>query len=547
MRRLLAIVLSAVFPLHVFPQRGEPLAERIEVQIINVDVTITGPDGLPAGGLTASDFEILEDGRPQRINGFHAIENSAVRSIDEAAAPARSEQFRRKVVVMIDNTSMNKIERDRAIDELLAFIRNDFREDHEWSISLIGADVRILQGFTNDKNSIESSLIAAKETPTLELQREADRRLLSDPIRARLRDAEFATGYDFGETARFQSRENTLRALKSTGNFASAVIQTTRAYSAAEGKKLLVLLTGGMDLNTTLGAYESKRDRSMMEMRRDLERIFDTVVREVNAANFTMYVLNARGRQQVAPQYDVVNRSLGTGGTARSSAKSEGFAKGSDITNVDGPALSMALGTGGSYFAGNDIGKSLERVDVAASNFYSLAYSPQHAEDNRYHRIEVRVRKPGHRISHRSGYMHLTPEQRFEQELRAPLMFPKQKGSLPVRLELGVPRDVKARPVEIPLRAVTAMKTLTVLPREGRYVGRVHVYTTIFDEEGRNIGFDHHVQNFQFPAADAKRALEGAFRYSTKVNLASGSYTVIVTLRDELTNEIGSAIQNVKI
>ena len=44
-----------------------PLIERIEVNIVNVDVSVTDRAGHPIGGLTRDDFEVYEDGRPQKI------------------------------------------------------------------------------------------------------------------------------------------------------------------------------------------------------------------------------------------------------------------------------------------------------------------------------------------------------------------------------------------------------------------------------------------------------------------------------------------------
>ena len=39
-----------------------PLVEKIEVSVVNVDVTVTDRAGKPVRGLTRDDFEIFEDG-----------------------------------------------------------------------------------------------------------------------------------------------------------------------------------------------------------------------------------------------------------------------------------------------------------------------------------------------------------------------------------------------------------------------------------------------------------------------------------------------------
>ena len=95
-----------------------PLTERIEVSVINVDVTVTDGAGHPVSGLSREDFEVFEDGRAQKITNYYTIENAAVRITrgDSSAAEEAGDlqQFRRKVVLMIDNNFIVKPQRDAA-------------------------------------------------------------------------------------------------------------------------------------------------------------------------------------------------------------------------------------------------------------------------------------------------------------------------------------------------------------------------------------------------------------------------------------------------
>jgi len=45
---------------------------RAGVDVVRVPVVVTAPDGRPATGLHAEDFDVLEDGRPQRVQWFAA-------------------------------------------------------------------------------------------------------------------------------------------------------------------------------------------------------------------------------------------------------------------------------------------------------------------------------------------------------------------------------------------------------------------------------------------------------------------------------------------
>src|SRR5439155_10657345 len=102
-----------------------------------------------------------------------------------------------------------------------------------------------------------------------------DRSILSDRERKYL---DFATPYDYGETVRFNSRESTFRNLMTVQNTARAVVETSRAYSADEGKKFIILLTGGMELNTSFSAYDKPGDYELRELKLEIAKVADEMV-----------------------------------------------------------------------------------------------------------------------------------------------------------------------------------------------------------------------------------------------------------------------------
>ena len=53
----------------------QPLTEKIDVSVVNVDVTVTA-NGKPIRGLTRDDFEIFEDGRRQTITNVYVAEKN---------------------------------------------------------------------------------------------------------------------------------------------------------------------------------------------------------------------------------------------------------------------------------------------------------------------------------------------------------------------------------------------------------------------------------------------------------------------------------------
>jgi hypothetical protein len=269
------------------------------------------------------------------------------------------------------------------------------------------------------------------------------------------------------------------------------------------------------------------------------------MVRETNAANFTIHIVNARPRRMVATQHDVENRSSGI------SLSPDALLRGAgtdpiDVADVDSIPLSIALGTGGMYLPSNDLRQSVQRIDALTSNFYSLGYSPSHNGDRQYHHIKVRVKRPGVSVASRVGYFDMTAEDRLEEMFRTRMTVDRRLGSLPVSVRVGEASRGE-RDLVVPVLTTMPMQRITMLPQDDAYVGRVHVYLSVFDENGRNVGFHHQTQEVTVKAGHLPDASAGTFRYSMKVHLQKGSFTVVVTLRDELSNEIGSASEAVQL
>ncbi|MGH9423863.1 MAG: VWA domain-containing protein, partial [Thermoanaerobaculia bacterium] len=329
-----------------------PLTEHVEVKVINVDVDVVDKAGRPVTDLTKDDFEVFEDGRPQKIANFYVIENSGVKGAPVAdAAAASSSQFQRKFILLVDNNYIDKIQRDKALAEIDRFVDGSFNGEHEWAIAMITQRLEVLHPFTADKGEIHAAIDRIRNSGAFAEQHEIDRSILSDRLRrmevSNSGDASLIPTVDYAKVVRFQAREQTYRALRAIRNTARAVREMTRGYAASEGKKVLILLNGGMETNTSFSSYTRETtDPEITEAQRQIGIALDEVVSEANASNFAIHIINAKGRGMIAPQHDVQNQSSGINLQADPGSKGNDPI---DTTDVDSSQLTVALGTGGSY------------------------------------------------------------------------------------------------------------------------------------------------------------------------------------------------------
>ena len=114
---------------------------RVETKLVNVPVNVVDANGAPLGGLKAEDFEILEDGRPQKIAYFEK----------ESSTPL-------SIVLAID--SSESVLRDERLEKSAAkrFIEALMREQDEMALMDFSDTVREIVPFTNQVRRIEDGL-----------------------------------------------------------------------------------------------------------------------------------------------------------------------------------------------------------------------------------------------------------------------------------------------------------------------------------------------------------------------------------------------------
>ena len=78
-KRAVLLVVSLAASAAAQEPRRTPEAPRFpsDVELVVVDVVVTAKGGAPLAGLRAEDFKVTEDGVPQEVGTFEAIDVSA--------------------------------------------------------------------------------------------------------------------------------------------------------------------------------------------------------------------------------------------------------------------------------------------------------------------------------------------------------------------------------------------------------------------------------------------------------------------------------------
>lgn len=164
----IAVCLSASLPLCAQTQEGvdDKFGDRVDVNVVNVDVFVTDKAGNPVPGLQKNDFEILEDGKQVDVSYFEAVDRGARPEPQSAAAmpepqpgtpspalspavsPAPADAL--QLVVFVDNLHVRAAHRARVLGQLREFLDGELRPGDRVMVVTFDNGLQIQQPFTAD-------------------------------------------------------------------------------------------------------------------------------------------------------------------------------------------------------------------------------------------------------------------------------------------------------------------------------------------------------------------------------------------------------------
>jgi len=545
-----ALVITTATLLAAASVHAQQLVEKVDVNLVNVDVTVTAK-GHSVRGLTRDDFEVREDGVPQTITHFYAIENAREKSaaIAPAAVAANTarpqqsdERFRRKVLVIIDNRHMSRHNRDVALGKLGQFIDAHFDSGaYDWSIAMVGERAHLLLPLTSDKNRIHGALAEIRNAVAGRGIRDAyqiENRIA--PLTRDLTGGE-PIGRGFGRAAGLNGliqQSNRFQSAADAGTTYLAIREVARSFANTPGRKIILLMTGAFaDSEDALVSVDPSLSARYSA---GISTLREQLVRETNASNVSVSVVNVEGLTPGNAGADIGHLDYDAGRFDSNQPAPDG--SGSSA----GSLYWLARQTGGQSYNGNFVDRSLRDFDVDSSNFYSLAYRPNHGDDRGYHRITVQLKKPGrYRLTYRNGYSSIPIELQLERAMTSPMAVTMQPSSIALKLTAGDPAaDDVTGAVIVPIQAAMAAKELQFLPAADGSVARVDLFVSIFNDSGQLIRTFRTVREAH---AQPGTEGEGDFIESRSLRLRKGfPYRVVVAVHDQVSDAIGITSHDVR-
>lgn len=489
---------------------------RIGVEEVRLDAVVLDGKSRQITDLTAGDFEIYQDGLPQKVLSSTYISEQTEppakprlpgkRSETSPLIPARSlerEQVRRVIAFIVDDLPMTFEQVYYARMALTKFVEKQMQPGDLVAIMRTGRGNSALQMFLSDKKQLLARI---------------------DTVRW-----EYNVGREFAEDNLYPLFEGQILAAS----------YCVRALKNMPGRKALIMLsyaTTGPGLYA--GAMGSGVDYEAM-YRHSFNQVADAALR----AGVVIYLLDIRGLEAPWP-----GPSFGGSPT---------FAQ-LDARKLD-KLNPMPHKTGGmlvreSNFFVNGIGNE---VNNAMKGYYILSYvpPPNTFKANRkdiYHRIKIKVKRHGATVYTRDGFYGI-PEAEQEASsvpnpLREAIFSPFQYTDLKVSLFSGYLDDSKSGYVLRSWLHLDAQNVTMVEKKDEGHIISLETVCVTSDIDGYIK--DSSIVKYEFRVRDENLSWVKAhgIRFSLFLPVKKpGPYYVRVAVKDQVSGKVGSAYQFVDI
>ncbi len=539
-------------PLLVLAQTQDAPPEtviRINVNLVQVDAVVTDSKGKPVTDLTARDFEILQDGKPQVITNFSYINTRPAAAAAPVAAPPQTKgtvkappvppaklkpsDIRRTFALVVDDLGLSFDSIAHVRQALKKFVDQEMQPGDLVAIIRTGAGIGALQQFTADKRQLYAAIDRVKFNAVGRVGIGSFAPLGSEP------DLGSDDANDFRD--RSDATRNEIFAVGTLG----AIGYVVNGLRELPGRKAVVLFSENMQL---FNPNDGMSDRVRENMRH--------LVDSANRSSVVVYSIDPRGLQ-----YTGITAADNTRGmSAEQIAAVSGQRSEQEFRSQDGLVM-LASETGGLFLHNtNDIGGAVHTVVEDSEGYYLIGYHPDAATFDaktgqpRFHRVSVRLKKPGLHVRSRTGFFgtsdreHQAVAHTRDAEIAHALTSPFGSGTIHVRL---TPLFTQA-----PKQGSYLNTMLYIEPKdlkftdepEGKHKAVIDVVAITFGDNGQAVDQTARTYTLDIPDKAYQDVLKNGLVYKvTHPVKKPGAYQMRVVVRDATSEQVGSANQFIEV
>lgn len=540
---------------------------RVNVNLIQIDVTVEDRAGKRVPDLTAADFEVFRDGVRQVVKSALWVPGTRVGPVEVGEGPKpvkamQASEVRRTIALLIDDLSLSFESSYYAKNALKEFVEKNVEAGDLVALFRTSSGLGVLQQFTTDKRQLLAQIDATRLRSMKSVdslapiqnnanEDSADPTIAQQAMEQRLRD----------------EVNNRQRQDMVTAGMLSSVQFVVRGLKELPGRKSLILFSESIQMvdsaqaltNPTMtatmmqapGAMGGTRDRTLATMRR--------LIDESNRAGVVLYTIDPRGLA-----FTGLTAADTVSGNPRRMAGQMQQRQVEFNQSQDGMAI-LAEETGGLFYRNtNDLGRALREALDDQQGYYLLAFQPddetfeKSKSGPKYHKLSVKVKRGGMKVRYRHGFFGVADE--VSAKPVAPIVkamtSPFQAVELPVKMTPIYLADAAGQPL---LRTLVHLDpsgfAFADLPAEAGDANQepwkqavVEQLVVLFDQNGLPVDQVAKTHVVKLRGNGYQRAMQSGFAQEIEMKLAKpGAYQIRTAIQDQGSHKTGSAMQFVEI
>ena len=516
---------------------------RSGVEYVEVDAIVTDPQGRFIRDLKKEDFQVLEDGKRQIVSDFTLIDIPierydkplyATQPIDPDVKSNEHPFEGRVYVMVIDDLHTDFTRTVRTKAAARQFIQQRMGANDIMAVLHTAGGDDASQEFTNSKRLL---LAAVEKTVGHKLQSATLNRI--EQYNRTFNDS----ASDPEDMERATNAESSLRLLKDVADW----------FATVRGRrKAILFVSEGIDYDITQVVSGGGFDPSngVTPPAAWSSSVMDATREAVNAAmrsNVSIFGIDPRGLTNMGADDITVQEYPEDPSVGVSSASLR-----NELQLAQDSLRTLSDETGGFAVVGrNDLSAGFDRIVADNSSYYVLAYyPPTDKRDGKFHKIDVRVTKPGLTVRSRRGY--LSPKGKAP----AKPALPADGPSLELRDALNSPLPVNGLTMNVTVAAFkgTAPNASVLVTTELR--GRdltlgpndtLELSYLAVDAHGKVRGGSNDRMNMNLKPDTKARVQQSGFRMLNRLDLPPGRYQVRIASRDQAGGLVGSVAYDLEV
>ena len=514
-----------------------PITFRAEINYVEVDARVLDRDGAFVGGLTAADFQVLEDGKPQKIDAFSFVNIPVARQERPlfAKAPIESDVVTnldgydgRVYVLVLDDQHTNPLRSQRTKQAARTFVQR-----------YIGANDMAAVVYTSGRSDVAQEFTSSQRRLLTAVDKFMGRKLRSSTLE-RLEEESRTRGTrqqgdridDPFDQERAYTARTTLDSLRNLANYLSGI---------SGRRKAIIYFSEGIDYDI-YDVFGTGGASTVLQASRD-------VVAAATRANVAIYGIDPRGLGAMADDMIEVqdmpqDTSLGLGMTSF----------GDEARRSQDSLRVLSSETGGFAVVNqNDLASQFEKVVADNSQYYLLGYySNSTKRDGKFHKIEVKVGRPGLTVRSRKGYVNARigappkDDGKTAPELRAAMMSPLPMTALPLALNAAVFKGPEGKGAVV-LSTLVGGRDLPLVEKNGTFNNDLELVLSVADYGGKNYPGDRATLTLALKPDSVPRLRAGGFRILNAIDLPPGRYLLRAAAREGNSQKAGSVLYDLDV